>query len=100
MHADNPNAGPFDGLMIALFDMPVSGYDIPGLLRSSLSGPEWLTGGAFGSESSLVALAVCTASAALLTVAWRRGRLRLARLRRRPHSPAPLPPLPGAGRAG
>ena len=136
MHADNPNAGPFDGLMIALFGggllgacylatrrlwlaigvhaawnlaeggvfgTPVSGYDIPGLLRSSLSGPEWLTGGAFGPESSLVTLAVCTAaSAALLTVAWRRGRLRPVQLRRRPHPREPLPPLPrtGAGRPG
>ena len=134
MHADNPNAGPFDGLMIALFGgvllgacylatrrlwlaigvhaawnfveggvfgAPVSGYDIPGVLRSSLSGPEWLTGGAFGPESSLVTLAVCTAaSAALLTIAWRRGHLRPLRLRRRPHPPAPLPPLPGAYGAG
>lgn len=133
MHADNPNAGAFDGLMIALFGgvllgacylatrclwlaigvhaawnfveggvfgTPISGYDIPGLLRSSLSGPQWLTGGAFGPESSLVTLGVCTAaSSALLTIAWKRGHLRPARLRRRTHPPAPLPPLPGAWRA-
>jgi hypothetical protein len=60
----------------------VSGYAIPGVLRSSLGGPEWLTGGPFGPESSLVTLAVCSAaSAALLVVAWRRGSLRPPRLR-------------------
>ena len=114
-HADNPNAGLFDGVMIALFGgvllgacflatrrlwlaigvhaawnfveggvfgTPVSGYAIPGILRTSLCGPEWLTGGPFGPESSLVTLAVCSAaSAALLAVAWRRGSLRPPRLR-------------------
>jgi membrane protease YdiL (CAAX protease family) len=114
-HADNPSAGFFDGVMIALFGgvllgacflatrrlwlaigvhaawnfveggvfgTPVSGYAIPGVLRSSLSGPEWLTGGPFGPESSLVTLAVCSAaSAALCAVAWRRGSLRPPRLR-------------------
>jgi membrane protease YdiL (CAAX protease family) len=117
-HADNPGAGLFDGLMIALFGgvllgacylatrrlwlaigvhaawnfveggvfgTPVSGYAIPGLLRSSLSGPEWLTGGAFGPESGVVTLAVCSAaSAALLVIARRRGHLRPPRLRSRP----------------
>jgi hypothetical protein len=114
-HADNPNAGLFDGVMIALFGgvllgacfvatrrlwlaigvhaawnfveggvfgTPVSGYAIPGVLRSSLSGPEWLTGGPFGPESSLVTLAVCgAASAALFVLAWKRGNLRRPRLR-------------------
>jgi membrane protease YdiL (CAAX protease family) len=114
-HADNPNAGLFDGFMLALFGgvllggcylatrrlwlaigvhaawnfveggvfgTPVSGYAIPGVLRSYLSGPEWLTGGIFGPESSTVTLAVCTAaSTALLVVAWRRGHLRPPRLR-------------------
>jgi membrane protease YdiL (CAAX protease family) len=114
-HADNPNAGLLEGLMIALFGgvllgacylatrrlwlaigvhaawnfveggvfgTPVSGYAIPGVLRSSLSGPEWLTGGAFGPESGVVTLAVCSAaSAALLVVAWRRRTLRPQRLR-------------------
>jgi uncharacterized protein len=109
-HADNPHAGLFDGVLMALFGglllgacflatrrlwlaigahaawnfveggvfgTPVSGYAVPGVLRSSLSGPEWLTGGSFGPESSLVTLAVCSAaSAALLAVAWRRGSLR------------------------
>ena len=114
-HADNPNAGLFDGLMIALFGgvllgacfiatrrlwlaigvhaawnfieggvfgTPVSGYAIPGWLRSTLPGEGWLTGGSFGPEASLVTLAVCSAaSAALLVWAWRRGSLRPPRLR-------------------
>ena len=129
-HADNPNAGLVDGLMIALFGgvllgvcylatrrlwlaigvhaawnfveggvfgAPVSGYAVPGVLRSSLEGPAWLTGGTFGPESSLVTLVVCSgASVVLLLVAWRRGRLRQVRLRRRPHHHAP--PLPTASR--
>jgi len=64
-----------------VFGTRVSGYDIPGLMRSATSGARWLTGGAFGPESSLVTLAVCTAaSAALLLVARRRGYLLPARL--------------------
>ena len=114
MHTGNPNAGLFDGLMIALFGgvllgacylvtrrlwlaigvhaawnfveggvfgTRVSGFDIPGLLRSVTAGARWLTGGAFGPESSLVTLAVCTAaSVTLLLIARRRGYLLPARL--------------------
>lgn len=37
--------------------------------------PDWLTGGAFGPEASVVAFAVCTAvGAAVLWLAWRAGR--------------------------
>ena len=114
-HVDNPGAGLFDGVMIALFGgvllgacylatrrmwlaigvhaawnfveggvfgATVSGYQIPGWLRSTITGQEWLTGGTFGPEGSLVTLAVTSAaSAALLVVAWRRGSLRPPRLR-------------------
>jgi hypothetical protein len=114
MHSGNPNAGLFDGLMIALFGgvllgacylatrrlwlaigvhaawnfveggvfgARVSGYDIPGVLRPVTAGARWLTGGAFGPESSLVTLAVCSvASVTLLLVARRRGYLLPARL--------------------
>ena len=105
-HADNPGAGLFDGVMIALFGgvllgacfvatrrlwlaigvhaawnfveggvfgTPVSGYAIPGVLRSSLSGPEWLTGGPFGPESSLVTLAVTSRGQRGAARAWRGG---------------------------
>jgi membrane protease YdiL (CAAX protease family) len=54
----------------------VSGSDapVPGLVRSSMQGPDWLTGGAFGVEASVVALLVCTGvGLAMLVVAARRG---------------------------
>ena len=80
-----------------VFGTPVSGYAIPGVLRSSLDGPGWLTGGGFGPEGSLVTLAVTGAAmAGLLLLAWRRGHLRPTRLRGAPPSaPRPMPPLPG-----
>jgi membrane protease YdiL (CAAX protease family) len=54
----------------------VSGNEAPaaGLVRSSMHGPDWLTGGSFGVEASLVALLVCSAvGVAMLVVAARRG---------------------------
>ncbi|MBN2204634.1 MAG: CPBP family intramembrane metalloprotease [Thermoleophilia bacterium] len=116
VHMDNPNAGVWEGLAIAVFAGPllgacylvtrrlwlaigahalwnlaeggvfgttVSGYEVPGILVSRLSGPEWLTGGAFGPETSWVTLGVTlTGSAVLLAIAARRGYLRPPRLRR------------------
>lgn len=44
-----------------VFSVPVSGGSAPqGLLLTSFSGPEWLTGGAFGLEASIPALVVAT----------------------------------------
>ncbi|RPI30604.1 MAG: CPBP family intramembrane metalloprotease [Actinomycetota bacterium] len=117
VHMDNPNAGLWEGLAIAVFAGPllgacylatrrlwlaigahalwnlaeggifgttVSGYEVPGILVSRMSGPEWLSGGAFGPEASWVTLGVTlTASAILLAIAARRGYLRPPRLRRR-----------------
>jgi hypothetical protein len=54
----------------------VSGNEAPtpGLVRSSLQGPDWLTGGSFGVEASVVALSVCSAvGVAMLVAAARRG---------------------------
>jgi len=46
------------------------------LLQGTLSGPEWLSGGAYGVEASVVALVVIAgASVGLLGVARRRGHL-------------------------
>lgn len=54
-----------------IFSVPVSGGKAPeGLLRTSLVGPDWLTGGAFGLEASLVALVIALlAGLALLRAA-------------------------------
>ncbi|HYE29727.1 MAG TPA: type II CAAX endopeptidase family protein [Allosphingosinicella sp.] len=58
-----------------IFGVPVSGGEAEGLIRSSRSGPELLTGGDFGLEASLIALVVATAAGiAILLVAIRRGR--------------------------
>ena len=61
----------------ALFSGIVSG-DVtdPGLLRTTIQGPSFLTGGSFGMESSLVALVLCTANGlVLLLIAYRRGHI-------------------------
>ena len=42
-----------------IFGIIVSGTTLrPGLLRTSLAGPEWLTGGSFGAEASVAAMAL------------------------------------------
>lgn len=60
-----------------VFSGIVSGsYNQPGLFKSTLEGSDWLTGGAFGMEASVVAVAVCTAAGLfLLVLAIRRGNL-------------------------
>jgi hypothetical protein len=56
-----------------VYGIRVSGTDAQGWLQSSLTGPDWLSGGAFGAEASVVALAVCcSVSAVLLVIALRR----------------------------
>lgn len=59
----------------AIFSGIVSGaVSEPGLIRSNIRGPEVLTGGSFGLESSLIAFALCTATGiVLLIMAMRRG---------------------------
>jgi membrane protease YdiL (CAAX protease family) len=68
-----------------VFSIPVSGSAGPaGLLKTRLSGPEWLTGGAFGLEASAVALVVASVAGfgllyhvhrqgAFLPPRWKRG---------------------------
>jgi hypothetical protein len=59
----------------SIFDAAVSGQSATGLLRSTLQGPELLTGGAFGAEASVVAMAVCGLFGAYLVWrAWRAGK--------------------------
>jgi len=49
-----------------VFSVAVSGGESKGLLQSRMIGPDWLTGGAFGAEASVVALAVCVAAGMVL----------------------------------
>lgn len=60
-----------------VFSLAVSGHEVKnGLLSTQLSGPDWLTGGAFGIEGSAVDLVlVVLASAAMVLLAQRRGRM-------------------------
>ncbi|MDB5873151.1 MAG: putative metal-dependent rane protease [Ramlibacter sp.] len=57
-----------------LWGVPVSGNQDVGWLVSVRNGPDWLSGGVFGAEASVVAVALCSAcTLALVAVALRRG---------------------------
>ena len=59
-----------------IFDVPVSGTDQDGMVEAQLSGPELLSGGAFGLEASLIAMVLATAAGVMLVaLAVRRGEL-------------------------
>jgi len=56
-----------------VFSLPTSGNPARGLLQGRLSGPEWLTGGAYGLEGSAIALVVMGLAAILLLRRARRA---------------------------
>jgi membrane protease YdiL (CAAX protease family) len=57
-----------------VYGIPVSGTHAEGFLVSYRTGPDWLSGGVFGAEASVVALALCSmVTLALLAIALRRG---------------------------
>jgi membrane protease YdiL (CAAX protease family) len=57
-----------------IYGTPVSGLNIDGLLRPWIGGSDLVTGGPFGPEASLPAMAIATAfGVVLLVIAWRRG---------------------------
>ncbi len=59
-----------------VYGIPVSGFDVQGLLVPRITGSELLTGGDFGAEASLPAMLICTAfGIALLVIAARRGQV-------------------------
>lgn len=60
-----------------IFSLAVSGHAVnTGLFVTELTGPDWLTGGAYGIEGSAVDLAfVVLASGVMLLLAQRRGRI-------------------------
>jgi hypothetical protein len=62
---------------VGIFSGIVSGNDAQqGLIRSTMKGPDWLTGGSFGVESSVLALIVCTTTGiVMLSMAAKRGKI-------------------------
>ncbi len=68
-----------------IFSVAVSGGESKGLLQSRMVGPDWLTGGTFGAEASVVALAVCLAAGiTLIILAIRKGNVMPARWAAKP----------------
>lgn len=72
----------------AIFSGIVSGNEAQqGLIRSTMNGPDWLTGGNFGVESSVLALLLCTTTGiVMLVMAVKRGRI-IAPFWKRPGQP-------------
>ncbi|MGM7669115.1 lysostaphin resistance A-like protein [Microbacterium sp. A93] len=66
---------------VGIFGTVTSGAEArDSLVTAVTSGPEWLSGGSFGPEASVIAVLVCSvATVLLLIVAHRRGRLSLRR---------------------
>jgi len=59
-----------------VFDVPVSGNDMHGLVQATLSGPVLLSGGAFGLEASMIGVVLSIPLGLILIwLAGRRGRL-------------------------
>jgi len=59
-----------------VWDVPVSGHAVNGLVEAEMSGPAWLSGGPFGLEASVIAMVVATAAGLwLLRMAIARGHL-------------------------
>lgn len=57
-----------------IFDVPVSGMSVDGIVEAELSGPDLLSGGAFGLEASVIGLVVATgAGLCILLLARQRG---------------------------
>ncbi len=50
----------------AVFGIPVSGIGVDGLLESQLQGPDWLDGGGFGAEASVLTVLTCSIISLLL----------------------------------
>jgi membrane protease YdiL (CAAX protease family) len=57
-----------------VFSLPTSGHAAKGLLRGSLSGPDWLSGGAYGVEGSVLTLAAMALATVWLLRRARQGR--------------------------
>src|SRR5262249_26286200 len=70
-----------------VFSTEVSGNTVHGVLATKLAGPELMTGGTFGPEASVIAVAICLVLAAVfLVMTVRRGQWKPFTLR----NPQPL----------
>jgi len=68
-----------------IFDVPVSGTPVHGLVEAQLSGPALLTGGSFGLEASVIALTIATGAGVWLVFrAVKKGELIAPHLARKP----------------
>jgi len=75
-----------------VYGVSVSGGSVHGWLKSTLTGPDWLTGGQFGAEASVVAVVVCSVlSAILLAIALRRHSIVPPSWRRNANAPLTAP---------
>ena len=75
-----------------VFGVPVSGFKLPGLVQGRTSGPEWLSGGAFGLEAGAIALLVAgSAGLWVLWVAVRNGEVRKRSWSWSGNAPQPAP---------
>ena len=60
----------------ALFGGPLSGLQVSAIIDAKLVGPDWISGGAFGIEGSLVSTIICTtAGCAILLLTLRNSGL-------------------------
>ncbi|MEO8374921.1 MAG: CPBP family intramembrane glutamic endopeptidase [Sphingomonas bacterium] len=60
----------------AVFSLPTSGHPAVGIVKGTISGPTWLTGGAYGVEGSAISLGLFAAlGIGLLTLAVKRKHL-------------------------
>jgi uncharacterized protein len=82
-----------------LLGIPVSGFELKGLLASTTQGPELLSGGAFGAEASVLTVIICVTLAGYFTrkaidegkirpPCWRRDESRRPRLETMAREPA------------
>jgi hypothetical protein len=51
-----------------IFTTQVSGGKVPGILKTTLTGPDIITGGSFGPEASVIAVGVCLVGALLFLI--------------------------------
>lgn len=63
----------------AVFSVAVSGMDAKGWMQSRMTGPDWLTGGNFGAEASLLTVALAT----MIGVLFLRAAIRKGEFKRR-----------------